>query len=115
MNFNGRPIRALCTDIDGTLLDSRRELSPKTIEAIQRISSVMPVILASSRMPAAMRHLQRELSIETHPLICYNGGYVVRYNEGMAHVIHSEGIPVEICREVLKLTKDTSLHLSLYR
>lgn len=107
-------IRAVCTDIDGTLLDSRRELSPRTLAAIGRIKDTMPVILASSRMPAAMRHLQHELGITTHPLICYNGGYVLRLDHPRPHVLDSVVIPVAVCRQILALTTGTSLHVSLY-
>ena len=67
-------IRAICTDIDGTLLDSHRELSSRTVAAINSIKRDVPIILASSRMPGAIRHLQKELGIEDHPMICFNGG-----------------------------------------
>lgn len=107
-------LRAICTDIDGTLLDSRRELSPRTIETIGRIKATIPVILASSRMPSAMRHLQQELGITTHPLICYNGGYVLRQDGAQPEVLDSVVIPVSICREILALTTGTTLHVSLY-
>jgi Cof subfamily protein (haloacid dehalogenase superfamily) len=107
-------LRAVCTDIDGTLLDSRRELSPRTIAAIGRIKATMPVILASSRMPAAMRHLQQELGITTHPLICYNGGYVLRQDGPQPQVLDSVVIPVSVCRGILALTAGTTLHVSLY-
>jgi Cof subfamily protein (haloacid dehalogenase superfamily) len=112
---NGRSIRALCTDIDGTLLDSRRELSLKTIEIVRRLGALMPVVLASSRMPSAMRHLQHELGILEHPLICYNGGYVLRYNNsGETDVLYSSHIPLAICERILTLAKPTSVHVSLY-
>lgn len=107
-------IRAVCTDIDGTLLDSRRELSPRTLATIGRIKDTMPIILASSRMPAAMRHLQQELGITTHPLICYNGGYVLQLDGPRPHVLDSVVIPVAVCRQILALTAGTSLHISLY-
>lgn len=114
--LNGRSIRALCTDIDGTLLDSRRQLSRNTIEIIRKLSSLMPVVLASSRMPSAMRHLQNELGILEHPLICYNGGYVLRYaTNGDAEVIYSVHIPLGVCEGILALAKTTSLHVSLYQ
>src|SRR5688572_11850885 len=107
---SGTEIRALCTDIDGTLLDSRRELSDATIAAIESIKDFMPIILASSRMPAAMRHLQRQLGILAHPLICYNGGYVVRYDmDGNIDVISSTQIPLNICSEILRMACGTSV------
>jgi Cof subfamily protein (haloacid dehalogenase superfamily) len=114
--LNGRSIRAMCTDIDGTLLDGRRELSYNTIEAIRKLSPSMPVVLASSRMPSAMRHLQNELGILEHPLICYNGGYVVHYtSDGQADVLYSAYIPLTICEKILMLAKGTLVHISLYQ
>lgn len=109
-------IRAFCTDIDGTLLDSRRELSARTIATIKRISKNMPVILASSRMPAAMRHLQAELDILKHPLICYNGGYVIQYEnqEISPRVFDSVFIPAGICKSIYSLAANTEINVSLY-
>ena len=108
-------VRALCTDIDGTLLNDQRELSAKTIAAIRKISSSMPIILASSRMPRAMRHLQAELGILKHPLICYNGGYVTHSRDNdTLQVLYSVHIPFEICTAILGLVSETSVHMSLY-
>lgn len=107
-------VRAVCTDIDGTLLDRNRELSAKTISVFHLISGMVPVILASSRMPAAMTHLQQELGILNHPLIAYNGGYVIRVQHGTAHVYDSVTIPVEVCRSITGLIKGTKIHASLY-
>jgi Cof subfamily protein (haloacid dehalogenase superfamily) len=114
--ISGATIRAMCTDIDGTLLDSRRALSLKTIEVIQKISLSMPVVLASSRMPSAMYHLQEGLGILGHPLICYNGGYVIHLDEnGHQKIIFSTEIPLEICEAILILTQKYFVHVSLYR
>lgn len=110
-----RKIKVLCTDIDGTLLDSRRELSDRTIASIKRVKDEVPFILASSRMPAAMRHLQHQLDIPGHPLICYNGGYVIRYNDtDKLHVFDTVTISLPVCEEIIALTNGTSLHISLY-
>ena len=108
--------RALCTDIDGTLLNGDRELSRRTIATIKSIDKNIPVILASSRMPSAMRHLQRELDILQHPLICYNGGYVIQYENDTAtpDVIDSVQIPLTVCTSILKLTLGKTIHVSLY-
>lgn len=109
-------IRALCTDIDGTLLDSNRQLSARTIAAIKNLDKNIPVILASSRMPSAMRHLQHELDILDHPLISYNGGYVIHYENGSSsHLsLDSVFIPPTICAQIIDLTKGTSIHVSIY-
>lgn len=109
-------IRAICTDIDGTLLDSQRELSARTIAAIKKLDKKIPVVLASSRMPAAMRHLQRELGILDHPLICYNGAYIVHYKSSASslHIFDSVTIPVYLCESIISLTHGTGIHVSLY-
>jgi Cof subfamily protein (haloacid dehalogenase superfamily) len=105
---------ALCTDIDGTLLDSKRQLSHRTIAAFQKIPNTIPIILASSRMPAAMIHLQHELGITEHPLVCYNGGYAVHYQKDLQKVFATVSIPFSVCSEILDLTAGTTIHTSLY-
>jgi Cof subfamily protein (haloacid dehalogenase superfamily) len=109
-------LRAICTDIDGTLLNSRRELSERTISTIRNLVNT-PVILASSRMPAAMRHLQEELGILHQPLICYNGGYVIYY-EGNAPdpvILDSVQIPAAVCTAIAELAQHTTIHISIYQ
>jgi hypothetical protein len=108
--------QAICTDIDGTLLNADRELSARTIAAIKAMAGRVPIILASSRMPMAMRHLQQELEIDGLPLICYNGGYVIApasIGESM-EVIHTAEIPLAACETTLKLTAGNDVHVSLY-
>jgi Cof subfamily protein (haloacid dehalogenase superfamily) len=112
MNKN---IRAICSDIDGTLLDSRRELAEVTIASIKRLKNHMPVVLASSRMPAAMRHLQQQLGILDQPLICFNGGYCIQYDQdSRVKIIHDVTLSLETVKAILDKTSSTSLHASIY-
>jgi len=105
MNF-----KLLCTDIDGTLLNKDRKLSALTISEIKRIHPEIPVILISSRMPKAMRHLQTTLGIEDIPLIAYNGGLIL---DG-SMVIETTEIDYATLASIIELAKNTSIHLSLY-
>ncbi len=109
-------IKAICSDIDGTLLDSNRGLSPRTISTIKSLDKNIPVILASARMPSAMRHLQDELGILHQPMICFNGGYVLLYNEGAKSpdVVDSVQIPLSTCVDIVAMAKGSSIHISLY-
>lgn len=97
------------SDIDGTLLNKDRELSPATIEAIKKLDDKVPFILISARMPAAMRHLQKELGIEKQPIICFNGGLILVNDE----VFSSTEIPLEIVED-LSNWNSFDCHLSLY-
>lgn len=104
----------VCSDIDGTLLDKDRELSKRTIDIIQKIKDKTPVVLVSSRMPKAMRHLQRELEISKQPLIAYNGGLILTYDEGQAKTILSIEISMDITESILKFLHQSTVHMSLY-
>jgi len=88
--------KLVCSDIDGTLLNKDRELSERTIDTLKKVKDEMPVVLISSRMPRAMRHLQKEINIMDHPLIAYNGGLVLDYAEGDPKILSSIEIPVRI-------------------
>jgi Cof subfamily protein (haloacid dehalogenase superfamily) len=107
--------KAICTDIDGTLLNAERELSAMTLDVLRRARAHVPIILASSRMPAAMRHLQEELGILDCPLVCYNGGYIIAFPaDAEPVVLHSTFIPLEVCRAIFALAQGTEVHVSLY-
>lgn len=104
--------RAICTDIDGTLLNSERDLSPRLKAIVKNIPKSIPLILASSRMPNAMRHLQQDLGRSDEPLICYNGGYVI---DGEGLVLDSVEISFPIVQSIFTLCQGEEIHLSLFR
>ncbi|SDW18658.1 hypothetical protein SAMN05444411_101239 [Lutibacter oricola] len=101
--------KIVCTDIDGTLLNKDRELSEMTIKEVQRIAPI-PFVLISSRMPAAMRHLQQEFKNTSTPLIAYNGGLVLDNDK----VLHSTVICNSVLENTIEKCEGTSIHLSLY-
>lgn len=106
MNF-----KAICSDIDGTLLNSERDLSPRLKNIIAQLSERYPLILASSRMPDAMRHLLRDLGRASEPLIAYNGGFVL---DQAGNVLDSVAIPLDLVAKILEMTRKTEIHVSLY-
>ena len=106
--------KLVCSDIDGTLLNKDRQLSRRTIDILKKVKDEMPVVLISSRMPKAMRHLQEELDILRHPLISYNGGLVQDYSNGEAKVLSSIEISINIAELVIEFSKGSSIHTSLY-
>lgn len=103
--------KAICTDIDGTLLNSERDLSEKLTSVIGGYPPDFPLILASSRMPDAMRHLLRDLGKPNEPLIAYNGGFVL---DGQGNVLDSVTIPLDLVAKILQMTRKTDIHVSLY-
>lgn len=102
--------RVLCSDLDGTLLSTKNDVSDITIEQINRISDSIRVILVSARMPSGMHYLQERLDITEQPIICYNGALIMH---GTTKVL-SVTIPFKIMEEVHKLSLPLDVDLGIY-
>ncbi len=82
------------SDLDGTLLTADYDFSPAR-EALQGLrAAAAPLVLNSSKTPAEMRRLARELETES-PLVCENGGVLAFPWEGSAgeYSIETMGLP----------------------
>ena len=102
--------KILCSDLDGTLLTSKSDVSELTIAEVARIKRYMRIILVSARMPKAMVYLQRKLDILDQPIICYNGAYILNGDEEIA----SSLIESKYLRKIFKLAQQHSTKLGLY-
>lgn len=105
MNF-----KILCSDLDGTLLSTKNDVSEFTISEIARIKKQLKVILVSARMPQSMTYLQERLGIEDQPIICYNGALVRRGQ----HEVFSEVISFKALEETYHLAETHQVKLGLY-
>lgn len=63
-------------DLDGTLLNSRKEIDPRDREAVIAASQRSRVVIATARPPRATRMFCAGLQLKD-PVICYNGALVV--------------------------------------
>lgn len=110
-------LKLICTDVDGTLLDSNRGLSPYTLEVLKRAvhKHKIPLVLATSRMPSAMTYFYKELEISER-LICYNGALVLdkQLENEEAEVLFSLPIPLAITSEIIDYGAQLQLHTSVY-
>ena len=91
-------------DLDGTLLNSDRELSKETISAIRELKeSGVTVVLATGRNDLYVKDIARQLGVST-PIISCNGSLVRYQNTG--EILYSKHLPspydcniVEYCFE----------------
>ncbi len=100
----------LCSDLDGTLLTTKSDVSEFTIAEISRIKHAIKVILVSARMPKSMTYLQKRLGIENEPIICYNGALVL---DG-SNEISSTQIQVDHLKAIYDLAEFYFIKLGLY-
>ena len=102
--------KILCSDLDGTLLSTKSDVSDFTISEIRRIKESIKVILVSARMPKSMTYLQKRLGIENQPLICYNGALIL---DGET-ILESVTIPLPIIREIYQIAEMHTIKVGLY-
>lgn len=99
-------------DLDDTLLDSQRRISPKTAELIRKVREKGVLItLATGRMYASALFYARELGLEL-PLITYQGALVK--DSGSGEVLYYKPIEPEIAGEVIDFFKKNRVHYNAY-
>lgn len=108
--------KIVCSDIDGTLLNSKRELSKATINSVELLNKRnIPFILISARMPMAIRPLQKQLK-SNYPIVCYNGAYIESELkvDGSAKELFSNPIEIEPFLALLKFMEGSGIHFGTY-
>ncbi|MBQ9492816.1 MAG: HAD family phosphatase [Oscillibacter sp.] len=77
-------------DIDGTLLDSRNEISNNTKNLLKRLEKKgVPIVLASARAPGEVELVARQADVHA-PVICYDGGLILDENRSIMEDIGME-------------------------
>lgn len=102
--------KILCSDLDGTLLSTKSDVSDYTVEEINRIKEKTRIILVSARMPKAMTYIQKRLGIGNEAIICFNGALILDDEK----VIFSTVIELDIVKALFQLTKDHGIKIGLY-
>jgi Cof subfamily protein (haloacid dehalogenase superfamily) len=80
-------VALVISDIDGTLLDDDKELSPGAPAAVQRLYAAgVRFSIASARPPRMVRNLIDRLRVR-EPLACFNGALIVSPDEKVLHKV----------------------------
>ncbi len=102
-------IKAIVLDMDGTLLNSNKEISDLTRKAlIEAQENGVRVILASGRPTQGMTHFAKELKMDEHHglLVSYNGACVIDVSTN--ETIYEKSLTVEEGQKILR-------HLSKFK
>ena len=99
-------IKVIIMDVDGTLSNSQKVITPKTKEALIKAEEARAIlILASGRPTSGLREFARELKMDQHHglLVCYNGSKVVDCETD--EVLFNQALSVEEAKAVLEHMK----------
>ena len=98
--------KAIALDLDGTLLNSKKEVSKRNKEVIMKAAEAgVHIILASGRPVPGIKHIAHHLHLEQV------GGYILSYNGGMiincktGDVIRRETIPEKCYSDIVHVAK----------
>ncbi|MBQ1276138.1 MAG: HAD family phosphatase [Flavobacteriales bacterium] len=109
-------IKLVCSDIDGTLLDSTRDVSAATAAAIEALDKKgIPFVMISARMPRAMRPFQYKSHIN-RPIVCFNGAYIESEikEDGLVRVLRNRPINYECFIDMLIFLSNYDIHVSTF-
>ena len=108
-------IKLIALDLDGTLTDDKKEITPNTLEALMQVQSQgVRLVLASGRPPYGMRPLAHQLHMEEHGgiILCYNGGHVEDCATGEVYV--EKTLPEEMLPVLHDMQEQSGMTLMTY-
>jgi Cof subfamily protein (haloacid dehalogenase superfamily) len=94
-----KKIRMVAIDLDGTLLSTRKTITPKTHTAIKAaVAAGVKIVLATARPPRSVRTYYEALKLDT-PTINYNGALI--WDESRRKSIEHIPLDVLIAKKVI--------------
>lgn len=108
--------KALFLDLDGTLLNDRKEITPGNRSAIVRaLTAGHQIVITTGRPLVSAIDQARQLELDGPgcSLIAYNGGVI--YDLGAGRVIFQRTIPLELVRPVFAEANRRGVHIQTYR
>lgn len=107
--------KMIVLDLDGTLTNSDKVITPKTKEALMKVQALgKKVVLASGRPTQGVVHLAEELHLQDF------GGYILSYNGGVIincrtkEIVFSAMLPVEANQTIIRLSKEHQVDILTY-
>ncbi|SEN25256.1 hypothetical protein SAMN05192583_2376 [Sphingomonas gellani] len=106
-----QPIRLLVSDVDGTLVDKEKRLTPATADAVRRLEEEgVRFTLISARPQSGVMPLADTLGIDG-PIAAFNGGLIFR-RDGTVDSHHV--LDAEVARTAMELAADEPADLWVF-
>lgn len=105
----------LILDIDGTLTNSKKEVSPKTLDAIIRAQEEgIKVVIASGRPTAGINKIAKTIKLDEYGgyVLSYNGAKITNFQTG--EVVYNETLPEEMIPSIYEEAIDSHVGIITY-
>jgi Cof subfamily protein (haloacid dehalogenase superfamily) len=108
-------IRLVLSDLDGTLIDSKRELTSSTLQAVAALRNAgIAFTIVSGRPPLGMRFIARGLQLQT-AFAAFNGGMMVKLQPKGLTVIEQLHLDPVVAGVMIENLDQMGLDTWLYR
>lgn len=108
--------KMIVLDLDGTLTNNKKEITPRTKEAlIQYQEAGGKVVLASGRPTYGVMPLATELDLHKYGsyVLSFNGGVITEC--GTNHVLYEKNLPMDIPAKVYDLSRQYETSMLTYQ
>lgn len=115
MNRTESGYELLVLDIDGTLTNSKKEITPRTKEVLMRIQKAgKRLVIASGRPTAGILSIADELHLDEYNgfILAFNGGRIINYTTG--EIVYNRTIPLELLPEIYRYSKELGTGILTY-
>src|SRR5690606_11049777 len=110
-NQNKTDYQMIVTDLDGTLLDSRGQVTPAVAEAVrQAVEAGIEFVIASGRNRPAVEPVLQELGVRT-PHIGTGGAYIAHPD---GQILYYQPVPAVYIPEIVALTRRYGLGMGFF-
>lgn len=111
--MNDKPqIKLLLADVDGTLVDSKKRITDRAVQAIRKLQEAgIGFAITSGRPPRGMKMIAETVHI-TAPIAAFNGGTLVKPDS--FDVIESLTLPRDIAEQVIARIDKEGLDVWVY-
>jgi len=108
-------IKVLALDLDGTLTNSEKKITPNTKETLQRaMEDGVTVVLASGRPLVGIKPLAKELELSKYSgyILAYNGGQIIDCHTGKE--VYQKVLNVERIASIYEVAKQFGVSMLTY-
>ena len=107
--------KLIALDIDGTLMNSKKEITPRTRHALLEAQKQgKKIILASGRHPVGIYSIAKDLMLDRFGgyIMAFNGGKIINCATG--ETVVSKLFPLEYLADIVGVLKESNITINTY-